>query len=119
MLFEYFDEDDDRPAIIEILETTTCFVEAMIAHLNSIDSIYHEPIYKAVYEWAVKFSIDDTSLSFWHSQCLMTCQHNTVTKPFESLPNQSMIQDLLIEAISHDRMHKKLNELNGFLQSQT
>ena len=55
LLFEYFDEDDDRPAIIEILETTTTTVEAMIAHLNSIDSIYHEPIYKAVYEWAVKF----------------------------------------------------------------
>ncbi|MCL9995078.1 hypothetical protein LQF91_12460, partial [Escherichia coli] len=55
LLFEYFDEDDDRPAIIEILETTTTTVEAMIGHLNSIDSIYHEPIYKAVYEWAVKF----------------------------------------------------------------
>lgn len=55
LLFEYFDEDDDRPAIIEILETTTTTVEAMIAYLNSIDSIYHEPIYKAVYEWAVKF----------------------------------------------------------------
>ncbi|RLX72087.1 hypothetical protein EAI52_25040 [Escherichia coli] len=49
-----FRGQSNRPAIIEILETTTTTVEAMIAHLNSIDSIYHEPIYKAVYEWAVK-----------------------------------------------------------------
>ena len=53
LLFEYFEEDDDRPAIIDLLETTTT-IEAMIEHLNSIDSIYHEPIYRAVYEWALK-----------------------------------------------------------------
>ncbi|MCI3235566.1 hypothetical protein MP997_13475, partial [Escherichia coli] len=29
-----------------------------------------------------------------------------------------MIQDLLIEAISHDRMHKKLNELNGYFYNR-
>ncbi len=29
-----------------------------------------------------------------------------------------MIQDLLIEAISHDRMHKKLNELNCYFYNR-
>ena len=41
----------------------------------------------------------------------MTCQHNTVTYNRSDYLEKSMIQDLLIEAISHDRMHKKLNEL--------
>ncbi|MFJ5459002.1 hypothetical protein [Pectobacterium sp. CHL-2024] len=54
LLFEYFDEDDDRPASIDTLEIPSTTVEAMIEHLNSVDSIYHKPIYKTIYEWASK-----------------------------------------------------------------
>ena len=53
LLFEYVDEDDDRPAIIGFIEADST-IESMIDHLNSIDSIYHEPIYKCVYEWALQ-----------------------------------------------------------------
>ncbi len=53
LLFEYIDEDDDQPARIGFIEAEST-IEAMIEHLNSIDSIYHEPIYKSVYEWALR-----------------------------------------------------------------
>ncbi len=53
LLFEYIDEDDDRPTSIGFIEVNST-IESMIGHLNSIDSIYHEPIYKSVYEWALK-----------------------------------------------------------------
>ena len=52
LLFEYFD-DDDRPASIGFIESKST-IENMIEHLNGIDSIYHDPIYKSVYEWALK-----------------------------------------------------------------
>ncbi len=48
----------------------------------------------------------------------MTCQHNTVTYNRSDYLEKSMIQDLLIEAISHDRMHKKLNELNCYFYNR-
>jgi hypothetical protein len=53
LFFQYVDEDGDRPPTIGIIEATTT-IASMIEHLNSIDSIYHEPIYRTVYEWAVK-----------------------------------------------------------------
>ncbi|POU03512.1 hypothetical protein C3369_06720 [Escherichia sp. ESNIH1] len=53
LLFEYFDEDDDSSAVIDFLKVSTT-VEDMILHLNSTDSIYHDPIYKTIYEWAVR-----------------------------------------------------------------
>lgn len=53
LLFEYLDEDDDRPAAIGIIEASAT-IESMISHLNSVDSVYHEPIYRTVYEWALK-----------------------------------------------------------------
>lgn len=53
LLLQYIDEDNDRPASIGIIEAETT-IESMIEHLNKIDSIYHEPIYRSVYEWALK-----------------------------------------------------------------
>ncbi|MEG0870580.1 MAG: hypothetical protein RSG77_26595 [Hafnia sp.] len=53
VLFELLDEEDDQPSTIELLEIDET-IEKMIEHLKSIDSAYHGPIYKSVYEWALK-----------------------------------------------------------------
>lgn len=53
VLFELLDEDDDQPSTIGLLEIDET-IEKMIEHLKSIDSSYHEPIYKSVYEWALQ-----------------------------------------------------------------
>lgn len=53
LLFEYFDEDDDSSAVIDFLTEPTT-IKDMILHLNSTDNIYHDPIYKTIYEWAVR-----------------------------------------------------------------
>ncbi|GAB2953811.1 hypothetical protein [Hafnia psychrotolerans] len=57
ILFEYIDEDDDRPALLETIESDST-VEAIIEHLNSTESMYHGPIYKTVYEWVLPLFYD-------------------------------------------------------------
>jgi hypothetical protein len=53
IMFEYYSEDDDEPTAIEFMETNNK-IETMIEHLKSIDRVYHEPIYRTVYEWAIE-----------------------------------------------------------------
>jgi len=53
VLFEYIDEDDEFPGVADFMDTGNT-VESMIEHLNATDSIFHEPIYKVVHEWALK-----------------------------------------------------------------
>ena len=53
LLFEYIDEDDDRPAEIGIIETDVT-MESMIEHLKSVEAAYHGPIYESIFGWALK-----------------------------------------------------------------
>lgn len=57
ILFEYLDDDDDRPALIGTIESDAT-IEAMIEHLSSIESQYHGSIYKAVHEWVLPLFYD-------------------------------------------------------------
>jgi len=53
ILIEYNDEDDDRPAEVSLFEADST-IASMVSFLRNMDSVYHETIYRAVFEWAIR-----------------------------------------------------------------
>ena len=53
ILIEYKDEDDDRPAEISLFEAGST-IASIVSFLRNMDSVYHETIYRTVFEWAIR-----------------------------------------------------------------